>query len=417
MAGIADKLLERRTAVLKQSVDIAQKGVAESRDLTVEEEAAFDQLIAEAEALATRARAIADGDQASRDLEESFRKTTGREMSDGRDPFALGPLGTWARSARIGDGFDLKPIPGAEKRALQAVTGRGGEVESRAMSASGGIGADGVYGQLWQYAIATSQLLQAGVDIINTTDGNTLPLPAVTAHAQTSDTPTAANANLATADATLTTVNNTVQKYDYLTLVPTELVQDTVFDLEGYIARAAGRELGRRVAKIASAAAVAGFTTVGVTGPVGTTVSLGNQATAGQGSDLLIQLYHSVLPDYRIGSAWTMADPTAAIVQQLKSGTTGDTIFGALTSMGDGFPIMNKPQFVDPFLPTPAANAKSIYFGEWAALKVRIAGGLRFERSADFAFGSDQIAYRVIVRTGSTVVDPNAVKFFQHSAT
>ena len=37
------------------------------------------------------------------------------------------------------------------------------------MSATGGVSADGVYGQLWEYAIASSQLLQAGVDII--TDG------------------------------------------------------------------------------------------------------------------------------------------------------------------------------------------------------------------------------------------------------
>ena len=46
-----------------------------------------------------------------------------------------------------------------------------------------------------------------------------------------------------------------------------------------------------------------------------------------------------------------------------------------------------------------------------------IAGGLRFERSNEFHFGNDQISFRAIVRAGSVAVDPNAVKYFVHSAT
>jgi HK97 family phage major capsid protein len=409
--SIADQLLERRAALLKQAQDVAQKGVAEGRDLTVEEQTSFDQMIAEAGKLSERAAAINEGEQRARELEDSFKNVTGADKRSG--PSEDGVFGKWAREARIGDGYDIRPVYGAEKRALERA--RGG-VEQRAMSASGGVGADGVYGQLWEYAIATSQLLQAGVDIINTADGNTLPFPAATVHAQTSDTVAAANAALASSDATITTVNSTVSKYAYMTLVPTELVQDATFDLEGYIARAGGRELGRRIAKIASAAAVAGFTTAGSTGPTGTTTSLGNQATAGQGTDLLIDLFHSVLPDYRTDASWTLADPTFAIVRKLKSGTTGDTVFGSASGpLADT--ILNKPVYVDPFLPSPAANAKTIYFGDWSALKVRIAGGLRFERSNEYGFGNDQVAFRAIVRTGAVVVDPNAVKYFAQSAT
>lgn len=410
MASIADQLLERRASLLKQGEEIALKGVTENRDLTVEEQTKVDQLISEAQALTKRAASFQEGERSARELEESFREHTGKEK---REQPGDGAFGKWAREARIGDGYNLDRTRGAEQRALARVLGGH---EQRAMSATGGVAADGVYGQLWEYAIATSQLLQAGVDIINTADGNTLPFPVATAHAATSDTATAANAALATSDATITTVNSTVAKHTYMTLVPTELVQDVTFDLEGYIARSAGRELGRRVAKLASAAAVAGFTTAGSTGPTGTSTSLGNQATAGQGTDLLIDLFHSVLPDYRTDASWTLADPTFASVRKLKSGTTGDTVFGAATGpLAET--ILNKPVYVDPFLPTPAANAKTIYFGDWSALKVRIAGGLRFERSNEYGFGNDQVAFRAIVRTGSVVVDPNAVKYFAHSAT
>jgi HK97 family phage major capsid protein len=286
------------------------------------------------------------------------------------------------------------------------------KTESRAMSATGGVAPDSVYDQIWAAAVATSQLLQAGVDRIDTSDGNTLPIPVASTPALTSDTATAANAALATSDATLTTVNNTVAKFDYLTLVPTELQQDAAFDIEAYFAAAAGRELGRRIAKQANIAYIAGFTTIGVTGPVGTTVSLGAQATAGQGTDLLGSLYRSVLPDYRANAAWLMNDTTATVIQNLK-GTTGEDIFPP----NEPLTIQGRPVFIDNFLPSPAASATTIYFGDWAALKVRVAGGMRFERSTNYAFNNDQVAYRVIVRTGAAVVDAAAVKAFKQSAT
>ena len=76
--SISEELLERRSRIITEAQDIARKGVSEGRDLTVEEQTGFDQRIAEAEALATRAAAIAKGEQEARDLEESFRNASGR---------------------------------------------------------------------------------------------------------------------------------------------------------------------------------------------------------------------------------------------------------------------------------------------------------------------------------------------------
>jgi HK97 family phage major capsid protein len=414
--SIADQLMERRAALIHQAQEIAQRGVAEGRDLTVEEQTAFDQAISEAGTLLERAKAIKDGEDRAHDLENSFRNVTGREPDThaGRE----GPFGKWAREARVGDHYDVGDEWGVVRKALAT---RGAEL--RAMSASGGVAADSVYSQLWQYAVAGSQILQAGVDIINTTDGNTLPLPVATVHATTGTAnaalPVAISASgaITANDATITTVNLSVSKYGYLTLVPSELVQDTMFDLEGYISQAAGRELARTIGYIAATAAIAGFTTAGVTGPTGTSTSLGNQATAGQGTDLIYQLYHSVLPEYRTTAAFLMADPTAALVRQLKSTTSGAGVWEPALTAGDPDMLVGKPVYISPQIATMAANAKSIFFGDWSALKVRLAGGIRFERSNEYAFGNDQIAFRALVRTGAVTVDPNAVKHFANSAT
>jgi len=416
MSSIADTLMERRAALITKAQEMAQKGVTEDRDLTIEEQSSFDAMIAEAGQLQQRAKAIKDGEDRGRELEDSFRGATGKEMQKRED--SAGEFGKWAREARMGDTFDVKMVPGAERRAIAS---RG--AETRAMSASGGVAADGVYGQLWQYAVAGSQLLQSGVDILNTTDGNVLPLPVATVHATTGTanaaTPAAISASgaITANDATVTTVNLSVSKYGYLTLVPSELVQDVNFDLEGYISQAAGRELARTLSFIGTTALIAGFTTQGVAGPVGTTVSLGSQATAGMGSDLLVNLFHSVLPEYRTNASWLMADSSFAAIRNLKGAPNGSSIWQPALTAGDPDTILGKPVYVVPQLPSMGVSAKSIYFGELSALKVRIAGGIRFERSNEYAFGNDQVAFRALVRTGAVTVDPNAVKFFQNSAT
>ena len=404
MSTIADSLLERREGLIKQATELAQKGVTENRDLSGEEQQKFDAMIAEAEALGQRAKAIADGEERARELESSFRQVTGREPEN-RGDNTQPSLGAWAREARMGDSFEVKAVAGAERRALARFT------EQRAMSvgAAGGLGNDGVYGQLWEYAVAGSQILQAGVDIIQTADGNTLPLPVVTAHATGASA--AANAPITASDAELTVVNLSATKYGYLTLVPSELVADATFDLEGYLARAAGRELGKIISKVASDAVIAGFTVSGATAP---TASVG--ATGSAFSDALITLFHSVLPEYRATAAWLFADPTAAAIRKTKD-PQGRYIWETALTAGNPDLVLGKSTYIDPNLPSPTGTAKCIYFGDFSALKVRIAGGLRFERSAEYAFGNDQVAFRAIVRTGAVAVDANAVKHLVLTAT
>lgn len=405
--SLADELMERRAALINQAQEIAQKGVTEDRDLSVDEQAGFDQRIAEAGKLHERAKAIHEGELKAHELEESFRNVTGREPGSKSETPESG-LGAWARSARPGDGYNLPQPTGYQLRQIL----RG---EQRDMSASGGVGPNSVSSQLWEYALHVGQILQSGVDIINTTDGNALPFPVATVHSETSDTPVSAHGALTVDEPTVTTVNSTVAKYAFISLVPSELVSDATFDLEGYIAKAAGRELGRRVSMVAAAGVISSFTTAGVTAPATVLTNFGDQTVVGQGTDLLYKLFHSVLPEYRTGASWIMADPTAALVRMLK-GSDGQSVWQPALTAGDPDLLVGKPVYIVPQIDAPAASKKSLFFGDMSALKVRIAGGLRFERSDEYKFGNDQIAFRGIVRTGAVGVDPNAVKYLAHPA-
>jgi HK97 family phage major capsid protein len=241
-------------------------------------------------------------------------------------------------------------------------------------------------------------------------------MPRVTVHATGASA--AAGANITASDATIDTVDLSVIKRGYITYVPSELLQDATFDIEGYLSRAAGRELGKIIGSVASAAAIAGYTVSGAVGPTGTASgTLGAQATALQGADLLITLFHSVLPEYRTNGSWIFSDTVAALLRRLKD-SAGQYVWQNSLVNGDPDRILGKPVFIDSNLPswtgTPATDSatKPIYFGDLSSLTVRIAGGLRFERSNDVAFAKDAVAFRALVRTGAAVLDANAAKFF-----
>lgn len=401
MSSLLDSLTQAREGLVAKTTEMAQAAARESRSLSVDEASNFDAMLAEVEAIDARRSAIAQGEQRARDIEESFRPS-GRQLES--DP-NVRTLGQWARESRAGETFDLAPVAGAERRAQQLR-------EYRAMAADGGsgLGKDGVYGQLWEYAVQSSQILQAGVEIISTADGNALPMPVVTAHASANNA-VAANAPITAADAAFKVVDLSVSKYGYITYVPTELVQDRTYDLDGYLARAAGRALGNQISLIAHNAVTAGYT---VSGATAASATVG--ATGSVFSDALITLFHSVLPEYRSNSSWLMSDPTAAGVRKTKD-PQGRYLWETALTAGNPDLILGKSTYIDPSLVGPdVGTAKIIYFGDFNSTKVRIAGGIRFERSDEVGFANDQVAYRAIVRVGAVALDPNAVKFLQLTA-
>ena len=57
-------------------------------------------------------------------------------------------------------------------------------------------------------------------------------------------------------------------------------------------------------------------------------------------------------------------------------------------------------------------------FGDFSQYFVRLAGGVRFERSDDFAFNTDLVTFRCLLRGDAALVDlTGAIKFFAGNAT
>lgn len=415
MSEVVKRLRESRQQVWKQATALADVASDEGRTFSAEEQASWDTMNAELDAYDKRIKNVIDGEQRAKDTEAAFSKLEGKPVE--RDGGDGGEKGKELRSFLRGEAgryFDVLPTGVVDYRTLSKLTA--------------GAGANTVptsfYDRLMAHLIETSGVMQTNPTVLNTSSGENLQVPKTTAHSSAAIV--TEGAPIAASDPAFGQLTLGAYKYGTLIQVSRELLGDTGVDLEGYLSMQAGRALGNAF----GAHMVTGTGTgqprgivtdasVGVTGPTGTATSFGAQNTVGQGADLLIQLFYSVIGPYRnsASTAWLVKDSTMGSLRQIKS-TTGEYLVQGGIAGPTSESIMGKPVYTDPNVAAPAANAKSVVFGDFSQYFVRIAGGVRFERSDDYAFNTDLVTFRALLRGDAALVDlTGAVKVFVHSAT
>jgi len=125
-----------------------------------------------------------------------------------------------------------------------------------------------------------------------------------------------------------------------------------------------------------------------------------------------------VIAPYRQSKScyWIAADKTIGGFRKIVD-SQSRPIWEPSTVLGSPDLLLGKPLVADTFMPAVGASAFSLAFGDFAQFFIRLVGGVRFERSDDYAFGSDLITYRCLLRGDGTLVDTNAVKLFKGGAT
>ncbi len=417
MSEMVKALRERRQKVWEDMKSLADKATDENRAFDASEQGQWDAQNEELDKLDQRIKSALDTEQRAKDAEDAFTKLAGGE----RKPSGEGEEDRKATNEELrkflrGEGpraYEVKPSGPVNFRDLSKLTA----------GAGGNVVPTGFYERLVAHLIETSAILQAGATVLSTSSGEVIQVPKTTAHSSAGIVTEAGT--ISESDPAFGQVSLGAYKYGTLIQVSRELLTDAGVDLEGYLAMQAGRALGNAFGAhtitgtgSSQPRGIVTDATVGVTGPAGTATGFGNQSTAGQGADLLIDLFHSVISPYRMSQAcrWLMDDATAGAVRKIKT-SEGQYIWQPSVIAGQPDPILGKPVLTDPNVATPAANAKSVVFGDMSQYFVRLAGGIRFERSDDFAFGNDLVTFRALMRADAALVDlTGAVKVFQHNA-
>jgi HK97 family phage major capsid protein len=274
-----------------------------------------------------------------------------------------------------------------------------------------------VYSTIVQHLVETSSLMAAGATVVTTATGEDLIIPKSTGFV--SSAIIGEGVLITESDPTLSTVTLKAFKYANYFEISQELANDTPTNLLDFLARQAALSLGLGATGYGDDIINGVGTTeprgllldagTGVTGPTGTGTSLGTQGTANQGTDALYNLIGSVAEPYAASpsAAFLLRNASDIIVRKLKD-TTGQPVQG-LTTRGR---ILGYPSFVDPFMPAMVSGAESIAFGDMSKYFIRIVNGVRFERSDEFRFQNDLVAFRCILRLDGALIDTGAVKTF-----
>jgi HK97 family phage major capsid protein len=391
MSEILSNAVEQRQKLWHEAKAVLDTAEAEKRELTAEEQGKFETLSAELDkraAFIETARKMAEREERAAAVAEGFTVPSAKTAVDADNIRAI------ARG-------EVRSFEFAEKRDLAPAT-------------SGAPVPTSFYNQVIMKAKYVGPMLTTST-ILNTASGEPLQIPSVSAYSTGSLT--AAGSVLSENDPSFNSfVTLQSWKYGGVIRVARELLEDTGVDLLGFLADEIGIGLGSSV----NAALTTG---TGTTQPLGISTAAGSGITGGTGvsgaftADNLIDLVYSLdtAARRRPGAGFQMNSASIAAVRKLKD-NYGRYIFEPALSADKYDLLLGYNIYENPDLASPATGAKSVLFGDLASYYVRQVGGIRLDRSDDFAFANDQVTFRYTMRLDGNLPQTSHIKFFKGAA-
>lgn len=402
MSDYIRQLHEKRMRAWESAKEILDRAAGEKRELTAEEDISYLRANEDINALDERIKEHLEAQRRAETAQAEFSKILAQPVVDGgkRELDADSELRAFARG-EIGRVLDVRPTGRVDFRTLSK------------LSAAAGLNTvkTSFYERLIQHLIENSGVLQTGPTVLTTATGEALQVPKTTAHSSNASI-VAENATLSTNEPTFGQVTLDAFKYGFLMKVSHELINDTSVDLMGYLSMQAGRALGNgfgaHLVTGTGSSQPNGVLTASTAGKTGATAA--GVITA----DDLIDLFYSVIAPYRSSAscAWLVKDSTVAAIRKLKD-TTNQYIWQPGLQAGAPDILLGKSVYTDPNMPAVGTSAKSVLFGDFSTYFVRNVESIRFERSDDFAFDTDVVTFRTLLRGDGDQIDTTgAIKHF-----
>lgn len=386
---------EARAKAWEEAKALLDSAAAEKRDLSGEENQTYDRI-------------MADLDERSAVIETMNAQAEREE-----------------RAAEAMKGFEsqVKPavsVPAIDEAELIRSLARG-DIRSHSFekrdvlkSSTGSPVPTSFYDQVILLARKVGPMLETST-IINTAGGENLQIPSLSAYS--TGTVSSEAAAIGKSDPTFNAFKTLgAYKYSFLTQISREMVDDSGVDILGFLATQTGNAIGFAV----NGALTTGTGTVQ---PNGIVTTAGSGVTGGTGvsgaftADNLIDLVYSVDTAGRqlAGTGFQMNAKALGLVRKLKDGA-GNYVFSPALSGDKRDLVLGYEVFENPAMADPATSAKSVIFGNLPSYFVRQVGGLRLDRSDDFAFQNDLVTFRATMRVDGNLIQTSHVKYFAGGA-
>lgn len=202
----------------------------------------------------------------------------------------------------------------------------------------------------------------------------------------------------ATSDETFAEITLNAYKATALIKVTEELLNDSAFPIENFIAQ----EFGRRLGKLEEEAFINGTGSNQPTGVVGGS-TLGKTASATNAitADELTDLYHSLGRAYRSRATFVMKDSTVKLIRKLVTGVSGDKTYiwqpGLQASEPDR--LLGRPVVVSEYMPEPTTGLKPIVFGDISYYYIGDRQAMSMQRLNELYAANGHVGFRQFKRT------------------
>lgn len=194
--------------------------------------------------------------------------------------------------------------------------------------------------------------------------------------------------------------------------VSEELLNDSVFNLESYIAKEFARRIGAKeeeaffigdgIGKPTGVFNTTGGAALGVTTASATAITL----------DEIMDLFYSLKSPYRKNAIFTMNDATVKAIRKLKDGN-GQYIWQPSITAGQPDTILNRPVKTSSYVPILGSAAKIIAFGDFSYYWVADRQGRSFQRLNELYATTGQVGFKATQRVDGKLILPEAIKVLQ----
>lgn len=412
MAKTIAEMKQDRFGLYTKMKDMLNKADTEKREMTADENAEYNKIDKEVDKLTEDIQRREKMDTMERELAEKKEKEE-RQNQENKKNGTVRTIDTDEYKSAFRQ-FIIEPSQITpeqrkmllENRALSAVTG-----------ASGGYTVpQGFYNKITEAMKYYGGMRQARTTKMPTASGNDIPVPTSDDTSNVGEL-VGESAPVSGQDIAFGQVLLKAYKYSSKSiLVPIELLQDSAFDIESFLAR----KLGERIGRIQNTHFTTGDNS---SKPQGVVVgaTLGKTGASGQTTSIilddLIDLEHSVDIYYRQQAEFMFNDSTLKALKKMKD-QEGRLIWVPGLAVKEPDTILGHPYIINNDVAAMAASAKSILFGDFSNYWIRDVKAIELYRISEKYIENGQIGFLAFSRSDGRMVDAgqHPIKYYINAA-
>lgn len=381
MSDFIKSQIDARNNLIAQAREVLDFAEAEKRGLTAEENQKIARIEADidsADTAISTARSIAEREARASEAAASFNPTTAAVNTD----------------ADI-----LRSIASGELRSYEFAR------ENRTLVPSSNTVGQSFFDRVFEIAQLVGPMLTTS-EVFNTTSGENLVIPTVTATSTSGSV--AAGGTITESNPTFSSITLGAEKYGALVQAASELVSDAGFNIADYIAQQLGTSLGLQANSVL---------TTKLSNAAGSVVTGGTGVSGAASYENLIDLVYGIADGARVlpGLGFQMSKTGIAAARKLKDGA-GNYIWTNSAVPGQPATLLGYPVYENPNVAAVGTGTKSVLFGHLPSFKVRVAGGIQIAQSSDFAFNTDTVTYRGLIRLDGGLTHATHIGYFKGGA-